>query len=62
LNHFLITCPVVRVCHLDAGLTNKSAPVCIIFNAVAKLPLYIVACAVLCKLKLILGAYCMGVW
>jgi len=48
--------------HLDAGLTSESAPIYTIFKVVATLPLYIVVCAVLCKLKLILGAYCVGVW
>lgn len=49
------------------GETNNTAEFpdcgyheCSIFNTVAKLPLYIFVCAVLCKL--ILGAYYAGVW
>jgi hypothetical protein len=54
--YFLVTRPV---CAPFCG--TRYAHVRTVFNTVVKLPLYIAVCAVLCQLKLMLGAYCVGV-
>lgn len=46
--YFLVTCPVRRYVHLDAGHACLFAHVRTVFDTVAKLPLYIAVCAVLC--------------
>jgi hypothetical protein len=59
--YFLVTCPVRRYVYLDAGHACLYAYVRTVFYTVAKLPLYIAVCAVLCQPKLMLGAYCVGI-
>jgi hypothetical protein len=50
--------------HLDntTELPVYGSHIHIIFDTVATLPLYTVVCAVLCKIKLTLGSYYVGVW